>query len=77
MSDTRIAKGKRDKSGGSRRHVGGASERRLSRGSQVVTGGSPYIPCMWECVPLLCAANLPRIKNPVMLCIFGRKPLQA
>jgi hypothetical protein len=34
------------KSGGSRRHVGGASMRRLSRGSRVVTGVSPYIPCM-------------------------------
>jgi len=39
--------GKSDKSGASRRHVGGASVRRLSRKREVVMGVSPYIPCMW------------------------------
>ena len=41
-----IAEGKSDKSGGSRRHVGELVVRRLSRESEVVTGVSPYIPCM-------------------------------
>ena len=31
----------------SRRHVGGASKRRLSRGSPVVAGVSPYKLCLW------------------------------
>jgi hypothetical protein len=39
--------GKIDKSGGSRRHVGGGSSRRLSRGSAVVPGARPYKPCLW------------------------------
>ena len=47
MSDTRLAHlGKRDKSGGSRRHVGGTRVRWLSRGIEVESSDRPYKSCM-------------------------------
>jgi hypothetical protein len=47
MSDNPIAEGKRSMSGGSRRHVGGASGAAVKPWKAAIAGVSPYIPTMY------------------------------